>query len=102
MNCKLRVFIFSCKMGRVDFFSNFFLKNRVGWIFFPTYFLKKGWVGSKPPTFFLKHQRVANYNIGRLMHPGRKILFKILDSRFKTKTEQLLLANIKIENLEKS
>ena len=31
---KLRVFIFSCKMGSVGFFLTFFLKNRVGWIFF--------------------------------------------------------------------
>ena len=47
----------------MEFFSNFFLKNRVGWIFFQTFFLKKGWVGSKPPTFFLNHHRVANFNI---------------------------------------
>jgi hypothetical protein len=44
MNFKLKVFIFSCKMGRVDFF-----------------FLNK-W--SKSPPFFLNHHRVANYNIG--------------------------------------
>ena len=55
---------------------HFFLKNRVGWFFFLTFFLKIGWGGfflkkrvggSKPPTFFLKHHGVANYNIGRLM-----------------------------------
>ena len=40
-------------------FLNFFLKNGEGWIFF----LKKGWVGSKPPTFFLNYHRVANLNI---------------------------------------
>jgi hypothetical protein len=34
MKFKLGVFIFSCKMGRVEFFLYFFLKNRVGWNFF--------------------------------------------------------------------
>ncbi len=39
---------------------------------FLTFFLKIGWVGSKPPNFFLKHHRVANYNIGRFMAQGMK------------------------------
>jgi hypothetical protein len=79
-------FIFSCEMGGVEFFLNFFLKNRVGWnflksfflknkvgcFFFKLFFLKKGGGGSNSPPFFLNHHSVANYNIGL---PMFKILF---------------------------
>ncbi len=61
---------------------HFFLKNRVGWIFSPTFFLKKGSVGSKPPIFFLKHHRLANYNIGV---PMPKHLFSVKNSTGKSK-----------------